>query len=248
MLTSDLALRFDPDLREDLAPLPREPGRVRADAFAKAWYKLLHRDMGPVDRYLGPWVPEPQLWQDPVPAVDHPLVDDAGHRRRSRRRSSTPACRVAAARLDRLGRGGDVPLAPTSAAAPTVPGSGWSPRRTGRSTSPSSSPRSSASSRRSRQAFNAAGRDEDLPRRPDRARPATPRSRRPPSDGGFAVTVPFTPGRTDATQEQTDVELVRRASSRVPTVSATTSAPARSCRRRRCWSTGPTCWTCPRPR
>ncbi len=48
-----------------------------AEAFAKAWYKLLHRDMGPISRYLGPWIPEAQLWQDPVPAVDHELIDEA---------------------------------------------------------------------------------------------------------------------------------------------------------------------------
>ncbi|PRC51801.1 catalase-peroxidase, partial [Mycobacterium sp. ITM-2017-0098] len=47
------------------------------EAFAKAWYKLMHRDMGPISRYLGPWVAEPQLWQDPVPAVDHELVDES---------------------------------------------------------------------------------------------------------------------------------------------------------------------------
>ncbi|MFI6866407.1 catalase/peroxidase HPI [Nocardia sp. NPDC050406] len=75
MLTTDLALREDPIYREITSRWLEHPEEL-AEAFAKAWYKLLHRDMGPISRYLGPWVPEPQLWQDPVPAVDHALVDD----------------------------------------------------------------------------------------------------------------------------------------------------------------------------
>jgi len=74
MLTTDLALRFDPTYEKIGRRFLENPDEF-ADAFAKAWYKLLHRDMGPVSRYLGPWVPEPQIWQDPVPAVDHELVD-----------------------------------------------------------------------------------------------------------------------------------------------------------------------------
>ena len=76
MLTSDLALRFDPDYEPISRRFYENPDEL-ADAFAKAWYKLLHRDMGPVSRYLGPWVAEPQLWQDPVPEVDHELIDEA---------------------------------------------------------------------------------------------------------------------------------------------------------------------------
>jgi catalase-peroxidase len=76
MLTTDLALRMDPEYDKVSRRFLENPDQF-ADAFARAWYKLLHRDMGPVDRFLGPWVPEAQLWQDPVPAVDHPLVDDA---------------------------------------------------------------------------------------------------------------------------------------------------------------------------
>ena len=75
MLTSDLALRIDPIYEPIARRFWANPDQL-AQAFAKAWLKLLHRDMGPVARYLGPWVPEPQLWQDPVPAVDHELIDD----------------------------------------------------------------------------------------------------------------------------------------------------------------------------
>jgi len=76
MLTTDLSLRMDPIY----APIARrflDNPQQFADAFAKAWFKLTHRDMGPIPRYLGPLVPkEPQLWQDPVPAVDHELISE----------------------------------------------------------------------------------------------------------------------------------------------------------------------------
>ncbi len=76
MLTTDLALRMDPNY----APIAKrflDHPQEFADAFAKAWYKLTHRDMGPLPRYLGPLVPkEPQIWQDPVPAVDHALIGE----------------------------------------------------------------------------------------------------------------------------------------------------------------------------
>src|SRR5205085_6701402 len=76
MLTTDLALRVDPIYGPITKRFHENPGQL-AEAFAKAWRKLLHRDMGPLSRYLGPWVPEPQLWQDPVPEIDHELIADA---------------------------------------------------------------------------------------------------------------------------------------------------------------------------
>jgi catalase-peroxidase len=75
MLTTDLSLRMDPIYAPIAKRFHDNPDQL-ADAFARAWFKLLHRDMGPRPRYLGPWVPEPQLWQDPVPPVNHALVDD----------------------------------------------------------------------------------------------------------------------------------------------------------------------------
>ena len=77
MATTDLSLKFDPVYREISQRFHENPDEF-ADAYARAWYKLLHRDMGPASRYLGPWVPDEELiWQDPVPAVDHELIDDA---------------------------------------------------------------------------------------------------------------------------------------------------------------------------
>ncbi|QYG94908.1 catalase/peroxidase HPI [Iamia sp. SCSIO 61187] len=76
MLTSDLALKTDETYDEISKRFKENPDEFRL-AFAKAWYKLLHRDMGPISRYRGPWIAEPQLWQDPVPDVDHDLVGDA---------------------------------------------------------------------------------------------------------------------------------------------------------------------------
>lgn len=76
ILTTDLSLRLDPTYEKITRRWLDHPEEF-AEEFAKAWYKLLHRDMGPVTRYLGPWVPEPQLWQDPVPSAEDQLIGDA---------------------------------------------------------------------------------------------------------------------------------------------------------------------------
>ena len=107
MLTTDLALKLDPIYGPISKRFHENPDQL-ADAFAKAWYKLLHRDMGPVSRYLGPWVPEPQLWQDPVPAVDHDLIGEQRHRGAQEQDPRLGTVDLAAGR-HRVGFGGHLP-------------------------------------------------------------------------------------------------------------------------------------------
>ena len=107
MFTTDLALRMDPIYGPIAKRFHENPDQL-AEAFAKAWYKLLHRDMGPISRYLGPWVPEPQLWQDPVPAVDHDLIGDDDIAALKEKLLDVGPVRLPA-RRHRVGVGGELP-------------------------------------------------------------------------------------------------------------------------------------------
>jgi catalase-peroxidase len=104
MLTTDLSLRFDPAYEKISRRFYEHPDQF-ADAFARAWFKLTHRDMGPIARYLGPLVPkETLIWQDPIPAGDHPLIDEQDI---AALKAKDPRVRPVglAAGLDRLGVG-----------------------------------------------------------------------------------------------------------------------------------------------
>ena len=108
MTTADMAMRMDPAYEKISRHFHENPAEF-ADAFARAWFKLTHRDMGPKVRYLGPEVPaEDLIWQDPVPAVDHPLIDAATSPSLKAKilASGLVNCRT---RLGRLGLGLDVP-------------------------------------------------------------------------------------------------------------------------------------------
>lgn len=205
MLTTDLALRFDP-VYEKIARRFLEQPEQLADAFARAWFKLTHRDMGPRARYLGPEVPEEVLiWQDPVPEVDHPLVDAAD---------------VAALKREILASGLTVPELVSTA---------WASASTFRG----SDKRGGANGARIRLAPQkdwAVNQPERLARVLrtlegikagfDGAQAGGKRIsladlivlggaagvEQAARDAGHAVEVPFSPGRTDASQEQTDVE------------------------------------------
>ncbi|MCH0539264.1 catalase/peroxidase HPI [Streptomyces sp. MUM 203J] len=204
MLTTDLALKADPVYGPIAKRFHENPDQL-ASAFAKAWYKLLHRDMGPVSRYLGPWVPEPQLWQDPVPDVDHELVADAD--------IDTLKARI-------LASGASVPELVTTA---------WASAASFRGTDK----RGGANGARIRLAPQKDWEVNDLPEVAETVRTleqiqqdfnssqtggkkvsladlivlggcaAVEQAAR---NAGHDITVPFAPGRTDASQEQTDAD------------------------------------------
>ncbi|MGW8461442.1 catalase/peroxidase HPI [Pseudomonas sp. CLCA07] len=201
MLTTDLSLRFDPIYEPISRRFLANPDQL-ADAFARAWFKLIHRDMGPLSRYLGPELPnEELLWQDPIPAVDHPLVNDSD---------------VAALKGKILASGLSVSqLVSTAwAAASTFRGSDkrgganggrlrLAPQKSWQANQPEQLAKVLAKLESIQSEFNAGGKKISLADLIVLAGNAG--VEQAAKNAGQTVTVPFTPGRTDATQEQTDV-------------------------------------------
>lgn len=202
MLTSDLALRFDPIYEPISRRFLANPDQL-ADAFARAWFKLLHRDMGPLSRYLGPELPnEELLWQDPIPAVDHALVNDSD---------------VAALKSKILASGLSVSqLVSTAwAAASTFRGSDkrgganggrlrLAPQKFWQANQPEQLANVLAKLESIQSEFNAGGKKVSLADLIVLAGNAG--VEQAAKNAGQTVTVPFTPGRADASQEQTDVD------------------------------------------
>ncbi|MCX7962047.1 MAG: catalase/peroxidase HPI [Burkholderiales bacterium] len=205
MLVTDLALRYDPAY-EKISRRYLENPQAFADAFARAWFKLTHRDMGPRVRYLGPEVPKEEfVWQDPIPPVDHPLIE---------------APEIAELKAKLLACGLTVPQLVYTAwsAASTFRGSDkrggangarirLAPQKDWEVNQPAQLARVLAVLEGVRDAFNAARRDGKKVSLADLivlgGCAAVEKAAR---DAGVAVTVPFVPGRTDAREDQTDVE------------------------------------------
>ncbi|TIP76817.1 MAG: catalase-peroxidase, partial [Mesorhizobium sp.] len=204
MLTTDLALRFDPAYEKISRRFHQNPDQF-ADAFARAWYKLTHRDMGPIVRYLGPLVPKEELpWQDPIPAVDHVLVDELD---------------VAALKAKILATGLSVPqLVSTAwASASTFRGSDkrggangarirLAPQKDWDVNQPAQLAKVLEKLEAIRKEFNTSQSGDKKVSLADLivigGGAAIEKAAR---DAGNDVKVPFTPGRMDASQEQTDV-------------------------------------------
>ena len=205
MLTTDIALREDPAYAKVSRHFYENP-EAFADAFARAWFKLTHRDMGPVARYLGSDVPSEVLsWQDPVPAVDHPLVDDADV---SALKASVLASGLTVSQLVSTAwasastfRGSDKRGGANGARIRLEPMKNWEVNK------PAELDTVLQTLERIRSDFNAAqtgGKQISMADMIVLAGAAA--VEKAALDGGHEVTVPFTPGRTDATQDMTDVE------------------------------------------
>jgi catalase-peroxidase len=204
MLTTDLALRLDPTYEPISRRFMEHPDEL-AEAFAKAWYKLLHRDMGPVSRYLGPWVPEPQLWQDPVPAVDHELVADED---------------IAALKDKVLGSGLSVSQLVSTAWASAASFRGTDKRGGANGARVRLEPQRSWEANEPAELATVLQTLEEIQRDFNAAQSGGTKVsladlivlagcagvEQAARSAGYDVTVPFVPGRTDASQEQTDVE------------------------------------------
>lgn len=202
MLTTDLSLRFDPEYEKISRRFYENPLQF-ADAFARAWFKLTHRDMGPRSRYLGPEVPAEELiWQDPIPAVDHELINDND---------------IALLKENVLATGFRVSeLVSTAwASASTFRGSDMrggangarirlSPQKNWEVNKPSQLNKVLAALEKVRKAFNESGKKVSMADLIVLAGCAG--VEKAAKNAGITVTVPFTPGRMDATQEQTDIE------------------------------------------
>jgi catalase-peroxidase len=203
MLTTDLALRMDPIYAPIAKRFHEHPDQL-ADAFARAWFKLLHRDMGPITRYLGPWVPEPQLWQDPVPPVDHALIDDqdvAALKQKVLESDLSVQDLIAVAWSSASSfRGTDKRGGANGARVRLAPMKDWDVNE------PTRLSRVLMALERVQQDFNGAQSGDKSVSLADLivlgGCAAVERAAR---DAGCEMTVPFAPGRTDASQEQTDV-------------------------------------------
>jgi catalase-peroxidase len=210
MLTTDLSLRVDPVYEQISRRFLENPGAL-ADAFARAWFKLTHRDMGPVARYLGPEVPaETLLWQDPLPAVTHELIDagDIASLKGQILASGLPVSQLVSTAWAAASsfRGSDKRGGANGARIRLEPQSGWE----------ANDPDQLATVLRTlegiQEAFASAhsngaqtgGKQVSLADLIVLAGGAA--VEQAAKDAGFDVEVPFTPGRADASQEQTDVE------------------------------------------
>jgi len=205
MLTTDLALKVDPIYGPIAKRFHENPDQL-AEAFAKAWFKLTHRDMGPVSRYLGALIPsEPQLWQDPVPDVDHELIgdDDIAALKDRILESGLPISRLVSTAWASAAtfRGTDMRGGANGARIRLAPQKDWEVN------SPAELAQALQALERVHEDFNnsqSGGKKVSLADLIVLGGCAA--VERAAKDAGQDITVPFAPGRTDASQEQTDVE------------------------------------------